>query len=74
MFKEDVESYLKLMIDDVNKCYNELIEPYFDKSINMINTSLLTKKEKDEFVNKINCLLVQKHCYQEILDKLQEKD
>lgn len=54
-------------ISDVEKCYNDLIEPYYDKTINMINTSFMTKKEKEEFINKRNCLLVQKQCYEEIL-------
>ena len=27
-------------------------------------------KEKEEVINKRNCLLVQKYCYQEILDKI----
>jgi hypothetical protein len=29
---------------------------------------LMTKKEKEDFINKRNCLLVQEHCYKEILD------
>jgi len=30
----------------------------------------MSKKEKEEFTNKRNCLLVQKHCYEEILEIL----
>lgn len=49
------------------KCYQDLIKPYYDKKLNIINTSYMSKREKEEFINKRNCLLVQKHCYEEIL-------
>lgn len=38
-----------------------------DERLNMINVSFMSRKEKEEFTNKRNCLLVQKHCYAEIL-------
>ena len=64
----DVGGYLTERIASVENCYQDLIKPY--KTEYGINTSLMTKKEKEEFINKRNCLLVQKHCYQEILDKI----
>lgn len=66
----ELGEYLKGKIKSVNKCYEELVEPYTDKKLNIINTSFMTRKEKEEFINKRNCLLLQKHCYQEILDKI----
>lgn len=59
---------LEERIQSVEKCYQDLIKPYYDEKINLINTSFMSKKEKEEFINKRNCLLVQKHCYEEILE------
>lgn len=58
--------HLEQRIESVKKCYNELIKPY--KTDYGINVSLMTKKEKEELINKRNCLLVQEHCYNEILE------
>lgn len=63
--------YLKERIKSVEECYEELVKPY--KTNYGINVSLMTKKEKEEFINKRNCLLVQKHCYNEILEKVEDK-
>lgn len=57
-------------IKSVEKCYQDLIKSYYDEKLNIINTSSMSKKEKAEFINKKNCLLVQKHCYEEILEIL----
>lgn len=65
--KSQIVEYLEGRIKSVDKCYDELVKPYYDEKLNIINTSFMSKKEKEEFVNKINCLLVQKHCYEEIL-------
>lgn len=65
--KQKLIEKLEDRIKSVKKCYQDLIEPYYDKTIDIINTSFMTKKEKAEFINKRNCLLVQKHCYEEIL-------
>lgn len=64
---------IKERIKSVEKCYNKLIKPYFDRSINMINTSYMSKKEKEEFINKRNCLLVQKATFEEILELMKEE-
>lgn len=64
---------IKERIKSVDKCYNNLIEPYFDNSINMINTSCMSKREKEEFINKRNCLLVQKTSYENILKLIEEE-
>lgn len=59
----ELKQYLIKRIEMVDKALDDMV----DKNIGMINVSLLTKKEKAEVVNKRNCLLVQKHCYEEIL-------
>lgn len=65
-----LKEYLIERIESVEKCYKELVEPY--QTSYGINVSLMSKKEKEEFINKRNCLLVQKHCYEEILSKLED--
>lgn len=60
-------------IKSIGKCYSNLIETYFDKDINMINTSCMSKREKEEFINKRNCLLVQKTTFEEILKLIEEE-
>lgn len=70
---KEIEQYLNKRILDVEKCYNEMLTDI--GGIKIINITGLSKKEKEEVINKRNCLLVQKHCYQEILEKLaKEKD
>ena len=66
--KQKLIEKLEERIQSVEKCYQDLIKPYYDKKLNIVNTSFMIKKEKEEFTNKRNCLLVQKHCYQEILE------
>lgn len=39
----------------------------------VINISYLSKKEREEVINKRNCLLVQKATYQEILSLLEKE-
>lgn len=68
MRKADIKEYLDKRIQDVEKCYQNLIEPYYDKGIGMINASCMSKKEREEFIVKRNCLLVQKETYKEILE------
>lgn len=68
---EEIKEKIKEKIFIVEKCYNDLVSPY--KTEYGINTSMMTKKEKEEFINKRNCLLVQKHCYNEILELLDER-
>lgn len=69
----NLENYLKERIKDVDKCYTELIQPFYNKNLSIIDVSLMNKKEKEEFTNKRNCLLVQKHCYEEVLEKVEEE-
>lgn len=66
--KQKLIEKLEKRMKSVEKCYQDLIKPYYDEKLNMINVSLMSRKEKDEFTNKRNCLLVQKHCYTEILE------
>lgn len=65
--KQKLIEKLEERIKSVEKCYQDLIKSYYDEKLNIINTSSMSKKEKIEFINKKNCLLVQKHCYEEIL-------
>ena len=65
--ESQIIKYLGERIKSVEQCYQNLIEPYYDEKLNVINTSSMTKKEKEEFINKRNCLMVQKYCYEEIL-------
>ncbi len=55
-------------IESVEKCYEELLTDI--GGIKIINVTGLSKKEKEEVINKRNCLLIQKHCYEEILSIL----
>ena len=68
--KQKLIEKMEEKVKSVEKCYQELIKPYYDKKLNIINVSLMSKKEKEEFINKINCLLIQKNCYEEILSIL----
>ena len=43
-------------MNEIEKLLDEMV----DKSIGMINVSYLNKKEREEVLNKRNCLLVQK--------------
>lgn len=64
----ELGKYLTKRIAMVEMSYETLAKPY--QTDFGINVSLMTKKQKEEFINKRNCLLVQKQCYQEILDKI----
>lgn len=73
--KQKLIEKLEERMKSVEKCYQDLINPYYDERLNMINVSFMSRKEKEEFTNKRNCLLVQKHCYAEILSIVKgEKD
>ena len=70
----ELQDYLKDRIKSVDKCYEELLTDMGD-GIKVINVTGLSRKEKEEVINKRNCLLVQKHCYTEILDYIKgDKD
>lgn len=64
----EIIEYLNKRIADTEKCYNEMLTDVGGMKI--LNITGLSKKEKEEVINKRNCLLVQKYCYQEILDKI----
>lgn len=64
----EIIEYLNKRIADTEKCYNEMLTDIGGMKI--LNITGLSKKEKEEVINKRNCLLVQKYCYQEILDKI----
>lgn len=67
---KNIIEYLEKRIKDVEKAYDELIKPYYDEKLKIINVSLMSKKEKEEFVNARNCLLVQQACYNEIIEHI----
>lgn len=64
-----LKKHLETRIKSVNETYEREL-PLMDlgEGQKVINVSCLSKKEKEEVINKRNCLLVQKHTYQEILD------
>lgn len=70
--ENDLEKYLKSRIKSVEECYEKEL-PLMDigEGHKVINVSGLSKKEKDEVINKRNCLIVQKLCYEEILEFMQ---
>lgn len=65
--KQKLIEKLEERIESVKKCYKKEIEIYYDDTIKALNTSCLSKKEKEELINKRNCLLIQKTTLEEIL-------
>lgn len=63
--KSQIVEYLEERIKSVDKCYDELLTDV--GGVKIINVTGLDRKEVQEIINKRNCLLVQKHCYEEIL-------
>ena len=68
-----IKEYIELRKQSVRDTYEKLIEPYYDKSIGMVNVSYMNKKTKEDFINKRNCLLVQEATYTEILEFIENK-
>lgn len=60
---------LKDEIELINKCYEELFTNV--SGIKVIDITGLSKKEREEVINKRNCLLIQKHCYKKFLNMLE---
>lgn len=63
--KSKIVKYLEKRIKSVDKCYNKLLTDV--GGVKIINVTGLDRKEVQEVINKKNCLLVQKYCYEEIL-------
>lgn len=63
--KSQIVEYLEERIKSVDKCYDELLTDV--GGVKIINVTGLDRKEVQEVINKRNCLLVQKLCYEEIL-------
>ena len=61
---------IKDRIESIKKCYEKEINKYYDESIGTLNISCLNKKEKQELLNKRNCLIVQKATFKEVLELL----
>lgn len=59
---------LEERIKSIDKCYEEMLTDV--GGIEIINITGLSKKEKEEVVNKRNCLIVQKTSFKEILEIL----
>lgn len=64
--KQKLIEKLEEKIKNIDKLLDEMMTDMGD-GIKIINITGLTRKEKEEVVNKRNCLLVQKYCYEEIL-------
>ena len=71
----DLKKYLEDRIKSVDETYEKEL-PLIDlgEGHKIINVSCLSKKEKEEVINKRNCLLVQKATYQEILSLLEKEE
>jgi hypothetical protein len=71
---EQLKKYLEDRIKSVDETYEREL-PLMDvgEGHKVINISYLSKKEKEDVINKRNCLLVQKAIYQEILEVLNEE-
>ena len=61
---------IKEKIEEQTKRIDKLLEDVVDKSTGCINVSYLSKKEKEEIINKRNCLLVQKATLQQMGEEL----
>lgn len=61
---------IKKKIEEQTKRIDKLLEDMIDKSTGCINVSYLNKKEKEEVINKRNCLLVQKATLQQMGEEL----
>lgn len=70
--KQELIEKLENKIKIVNKAYEELLTDIGEEKI--LYLTGLSKKEKDEKINKSNCLQVQKYCYEEILEMLKGKE
>lgn len=66
---EDLKKWLLGRIDSVGNTYDELVKPY--KTDYGINISLMNNMEKQEFINKRNCLIVQQETYKEVLKEIE---
>ena len=56
---------IKEKVKEQTKIIDKLLEDMIDKNTGCINVSYLSKKEKEEVINKRNCLLVQKATLQQ---------
>ena len=63
---------IKKRIESVEKIYEGLLTDI--GGIKIINVSGLSKKEKEEVINKRNCLIIQKATFEEVLQELLEKE
>lgn len=72
---KDLQDYLEERIKSVDECYEKEL-PLMDvgEGHRVINITGLSKKEREEVINKRNCLIIQKLTYQEVLDKIRGED
>ena len=70
----NLKEYLENRIKSVDETYEREL-PLMDlgEGQKVINVSCLSRKEKEEVINKRNCLLVQKATYQQILSLLEKE-
>ena len=73
MNMKELENWLNERIKSVEECYNKEL-PWIDlgEGHKVINVSGLSKDEEFDIVNKRNCLIIQKHTYEEVLNKMKE--
>ena len=65
---KELKEYLENRIKSVEETYEKEMKPY--QTEYGLVLSYLSKKEREEVINKRNCLLVQKEAYKEILKKV----
>jgi hypothetical protein len=72
--KERWRNKIREKIDNRISIVEKLLDEMIDKSIGCINVSLLNKKEKEEVINKRNCLTVQKATLEDIKKDLLKEE
>ena len=72
--KERWRNKIREKIDNRISIVEKMLDEMIDKSIGCINVSLLNKKEKEEVINKRNCLTVQKATLEDIKKDLLKEE
>lgn len=68
--KDKIKEKIEEQTERVNKVLEELLKDKVDKSTGCIILSYLSKKEREEIINKRNCLLVQRATLQQVKEEL----
>lgn len=63
----ELRDKLQERIRDVREVYEKEVGCYKDAKYGFLNVSALSKEEKNELLNKRNCLVVQMNVYEEVI-------